>query len=287
MQRQIQVAFANPQNQSRATAQQQQGGTSGTIPGTSSSATQVAHAAGLIQTYPATGTSPNGDQVSGVGLQVLTNPVIVDGVSTQYPVVVMGNLNVTGGGVDCPSDFQDGGFAFVDADGNLVAGYSQETGLWGFGSASPRFFGILLPPDAPAGGFQQMTFEVLANDFTSPLGSQAPNYQWSSPPATYGSGTVYSNFANAIYTPTFSSGELDLDYEVQVFSADLSNLINLVGSVSSVASDSALSLADLDMSVLSSAGSDLSWDGSQISTAAGGVYAWTVSLQPTGTGLAP
>lgn len=150
--RQVQ-ALANPANAARALAQQQAGGTSGTIPGTSSDPTQVATTTGVIPLYPPDARSPNGDQVAGVGIQVLNN----DG----NPVVVMGNLKATipaiilsgplragatgsfaaGAGeaslrasvADLPSGFEDGGFCFVDADGNLVAGYSQETGLWGFG----------------------------------------------------------------------------------------------------------------------------------------------------------
>lgn len=137
-------ALANPANQARALAQQQQGGSSGTIPGTSSSPQQVAHTTGVIPVYPPDGRSPNGDQVAGVGIQVLNN--------AGDPVVVMGNLSATlppltmpmraadaKAGViresvsALPSSFQDGGFAFIDADGNFVAGYSQETGLFGFG----------------------------------------------------------------------------------------------------------------------------------------------------------
>jgi hypothetical protein len=119
-------ALASPANQARALAQQQQGGISGTIPGTASDPTRVAVATGAIQTYPAAGRSPEGDQVAGVGIQVLNN--------AGDPVVVLGNLNATqASAADLPASFQDGGFAFVDADGNLIAGYSQETGLWGFG----------------------------------------------------------------------------------------------------------------------------------------------------------
>jgi hypothetical protein len=126
--RQVQ-ALAGPSNQARALALQQQGGVSGTIPGTTSDAQQVAVATGVIQPYPATGPSPYGDQVSGVGHAVLN--------SAGDPVVVLGNLNATQTSAqDLPSSFQDGGFAFVDADGNLVAGYSQETGLWGFSSGA-------------------------------------------------------------------------------------------------------------------------------------------------------
>ena len=122
-------ALANPANQAKATSQQQQGGSSGTIPGTTSDPQQVAVATGLIQTYPATDPSPHGDQVAGVGITVLNN----DG----NPVVVLGNLAATQtSAVDLPANFQDGGFAFVDAAGDLVAGYSQETGLWGFGGAA-------------------------------------------------------------------------------------------------------------------------------------------------------
>lgn len=75
-------------------------------------------------------TSPNGDQIAGVGHAVLNN--------AGNPVVVMGNLNaVSGGGSSkLPSSFQDGGFSFLDAAGNQVAGYSQETGLYGFGGGS-------------------------------------------------------------------------------------------------------------------------------------------------------
>ncbi len=125
--RQVQ-ALARPANQARALAQQQQGGSSGTIPGTSSSAQQVAHTTGLIPTYPVPA-SPNGDQVSGVGLQVLNN--------AGNPVVVAGNLAATQTSAkDLPTNFSDGGFAFVDAAGNLVAGYSQDTGLWGFDPAA-------------------------------------------------------------------------------------------------------------------------------------------------------
>jgi hypothetical protein len=125
--RQVQ-ALARPANQARALAQQQQGGSSGTIPGTSSSAQQVAHTTGLIPTYPVPA-SPNGDQVSGVGLQVLNN--------AGNPVVVAGNLHATQTSAkDLPTNFSDGGFAFVDAAGNLVAGYSQDTGLWGFDPAA-------------------------------------------------------------------------------------------------------------------------------------------------------
>lgn len=83
------------------------------------------HASGAPVQAPTT--SPNGDQIAGVGHQVLN--------SAGKPVVVMGNLNaVSGGGSSkLPSSFQDGGFSFVDAQGNQVAGYSQETGLYGFG----------------------------------------------------------------------------------------------------------------------------------------------------------
>jgi hypothetical protein len=124
--RQVQ-ALARPANQARATAQQQQGGSSGTIPGTASDPTQVGHTTGIIPLNPPTGPSPNGDQVAGVGIQVLNNA------DPPTPVVVMGNLAATQtSGTDLPANFTDGGFAFVDDGGNLVAGYSQETGLWGF-----------------------------------------------------------------------------------------------------------------------------------------------------------
>lgn len=121
--------LANPAMRSHAVATGQQTGTSGTIPGTSSDPTQLATLSGTIQSYP-DGPSPNGDQVAGVGHQVLNN--------AGNPVVVMGNLNAVsgGGGSKLPSSFQDGGFAFVDADGNFVAGYSQSTGLFGFGGTT-------------------------------------------------------------------------------------------------------------------------------------------------------
>lgn len=123
--RHLQVMVTNPAQRSHAVATGQQSGTSGTIPGTSSDPTQPATLTGTIQSYP-NGPSPNGDSIAGVGHQVLNN--------AGNPVVVMGNLNaVSGGGSSkLPSSFQDGGFSFVDAAGNQVAGYSQETGLYGF-----------------------------------------------------------------------------------------------------------------------------------------------------------
>lgn len=132
--RQLQVMIANPARTARAMATSQSGALSGQIPGTSSDPTQPAIQYATIQQYPTNSDgptpSPNGDQVAGVGHVVLNN--------AGNPVVVMGNLSATQtGGVDLPADFQDGGFAFVDADGNLPAGYSQSTGLWGFGGSAP------------------------------------------------------------------------------------------------------------------------------------------------------
>jgi hypothetical protein len=126
--RELQVMIANPARMAHAVATSQQSGTSGQIPGTSSDPTQLATLTGTIQSYP-NGPSPNGDQVAGVGHQVLNN--------AGNPVVFMGNLSAITGGTDLPSNFQDGGFAFVDADGNLPAGYSQSTGLWGFSTPGP------------------------------------------------------------------------------------------------------------------------------------------------------
>lgn len=86
------------------------------------------HASGAPVQAPTT--SPNGDRIAGVGHAVLNN--------AGNPVVVMGNLNAISGGAGSklPSSFQDGGFSFVDAQGNQVAGYSQETGLYGFGGGA-------------------------------------------------------------------------------------------------------------------------------------------------------
>jgi hypothetical protein len=131
----------------RAVATSQQGGYSGQIPGTSSDPTQVAVQFSTIQQYPPSAPSPNGDQVAGVGHAVLNN--------AGNPVVVMGNLNATQtSGTDLPSNFQDGGFAFLDAAGNLVAGYSQETGLWGFGGSTTAQFYLFGASAAYLGGFQ-------------------------------------------------------------------------------------------------------------------------------------
>jgi hypothetical protein len=101
-------------------------GVSGSGPYTVSLSQPLAYAHANGAPVQAPTPSPNGDMVAGVGHAVLNN--------AGNPVVIQGNLSATQtDGTDLPADFQDGGFAFVDADGNLVAGYSQETGLWGFG----------------------------------------------------------------------------------------------------------------------------------------------------------
>jgi hypothetical protein len=125
-QRELQVMIANPARQAHAVATGQQRGFSGQIPGTDSDPTQLAALSGTIQSYP-DGPSPNGDQVAGVGHQVLNN--------AGNPAVFMGNLNAISGGASSklPVSYRDGGFGFIDAAGNHVAGYSQPTGLYGFG----------------------------------------------------------------------------------------------------------------------------------------------------------
>lgn len=119
--------IAGPQRTLRGVAVGQQGGFSGQIPGTTSDPTQVGLQFSTIHQYPANSsgptTSPDGDQVAGVGHAVLNN--------AGNPVVAMGNLNAPASSNH--GAFQDGAFVFFDADGNHVAGYSQPTGLWGFG----------------------------------------------------------------------------------------------------------------------------------------------------------
>lgn len=114
--RAMRVLLANPAQLARTLAQQQQGGTSGTIPGTSSPVTQVATRVGVIQEYPAVGSSPNGDGIAGVGHQVL-GP---DG----NPIAVLGNLAVTQAG----NAYDDRGVALLDANGNVLAWHSPTDG---------------------------------------------------------------------------------------------------------------------------------------------------------------
>ena len=120
--RQAQGLFVNPQRTIRSVATGQQGGHSGTIPGTDSDPTQLGMQWSTIQP------PDTGDQVAAVGHAVLAN----DG----SPVVVMGNMAVSGDSGYPPEGFQDGGFVFTDAEGNAVAGYSHPTGLWGFGKGT-------------------------------------------------------------------------------------------------------------------------------------------------------
>lgn len=95
------------------------------IPTTVSDATMIQAPQQLAIQYSTLQPLNTGDQVAGVGHAVLAN----DGT----PAVMMGNLAISGDSGYPPSAVQDGAFAFTDASGNAVAGYSHPTGLWGFG----------------------------------------------------------------------------------------------------------------------------------------------------------
>jgi hypothetical protein len=204
--RQVQ-ALAGPANQARALASQQQGGSSGTIPGTTSDPLQVAHTTGVIPLYPPTGYSPEGNQVAGVGIQVLSN--------AGDPVVVMGHLNATLpvadlplradamlSVTDLPSGFQDGGFAFVDQDGNLVAGYSQETGLWGFGGGE----------EGPAGP----TGATGPTGPTGPTGATGPRGLTGPTGPTGPSGGGGGGGSSALLDPVATGADLPVAYDGDV-----------------------------------------------------------------------
>lgn len=115
--RHLQTLLANPQNTAKALQHQQDGGTSGTIPGTDSDPTVVATTTGRIPIYPPAAQSPNGDQVAGVGHQVLN--------SDGNPAITLGNLLVTQAG----NEYDDRALTFHDADGNIVGWHSPTDGL--------------------------------------------------------------------------------------------------------------------------------------------------------------
>jgi hypothetical protein len=272
--RQVQ-ALAGPANLARALALQQQGGSSGTPPLVADDpalAPQVAHTTGVIPAYPATAPSPNGDQVSGVGIQVLNN--------AGNPVMVAGNLAATQtSATDLPADFTDGGFAFVDANGNLVAGYSQETGLWGFGGAgaSPvRYFGSV---QLLGGDDLEDAFEiVIMNDDVSD--SSLPNlHVWRAPYQTLAAGAAINNFS--VQLP-FPPATMTTYVNIEVGVTDLAGA-NARGAYGSISATSATGFAGpsyFGMTYYGDTGADLTFDATTglFTTTAGGVYAYQLGI---------
>ena len=120
VQRKLKAIAGNATNLSQALASQQQGGRSGTIPGTTSPWNQQGEREGTLHTYPVTGTSPGGWVTAGVGTEVLNN--------AGNPIIRMGNLLVSQHGTVL---FQDGGQIYLNAAGDVVGGYSNTTGFFG------------------------------------------------------------------------------------------------------------------------------------------------------------
>lgn len=278
--RQVQ-ALAAGHNLARALAQQQQGGAAGQPPGVATDPTvppQIAHRTGVIQPYPATALSPAGDQLAGVGIVVLNN----DG----NPVVALGNLKATGGGVDLPASFADGGLAFIDAAGNLVAGYSQETGLWGFGVT--QFYGRAALPWAVIGfTYPPLSDYGTTNSYVVPANGSPVPWHWSTPQFRLSGGNT--GFADwGIYAPEFSAGTLNAQFSITVSDLELENImILLTNDGVELTSGEYVGMPEMMLDVLDIIGSDLSFDGSTTHSARGGTYTTTFGVSFTSIGLMP
>jgi hypothetical protein len=140
------------------------------------------------------------------------------------------------------------------------------------------------------GGVLDYVFDVVVNLPTIPAGDSWANIAdvvgvfqsnyWSVPAAAYGSGyiggtdsrvAVFNN-DERLTTGLFALG-------LVVWDVAMDNYISVHGTLSSPAYNLGQHLSDFTLSVDASTGSDLSWDGTGISSAGGGQYAMALGLQ--------
>lgn len=254
--RQAQGLFVNPQRTIRSVATGQQGGHSGTIPGTDSDPTQLGMQWSTIQP------PDTGDQVAAVGHAVLAN----DG----SPVVVMGNMAVSGDSGYPPEGFQDGGFVFTDAEGNAVAGYSHPTGLWGFSetSAVTAQVNLAVPDDESILGPGPLPITLPIQLDLPQLAFQSGTY----PPVPLLAACDF------LWNYVVADKDVTLWLSMSVFNADLSETLTIQQQSFSITAGTYPNIPlEADYVIQQQTGTDLSIVansvGSGIRSAAGGNYA--------------
>lgn len=277
-QRALQRVFSEPANQAAASARQQSGVLSGQVPGTNSSSKQPAVMYGLLQP----GTS--GDLVAAVGHTVLDN--------AGLPVMVFGNLSVSGDSGFPPMAFTDGGWVLIDVDGNAFAGYSHTTGLWGFGGSTQIGVWRINSLDCePVNSAMNVSYRGVFNDNGDAnwgyLSSLAIAESIQVGPFTFAAGGIIAAFSDLadFYLPKPSNDDLDGQINIIISSLDGSQtaLLQDTSELPVLAEgDTSGSFSASSLEFEPGVGTDLAWDltdgNGTLTTTLGGVYWFIIDM---------